>query len=247
MLAKEAGVDVLEANEPVGDQLVRHATMLDALESGRLPSGLFEATADRLEALRARYGIDGTLPALPEAPASRRETALAIARQTIAHVGNAPFRPVEAGDGTLLVDFQRTRTTEAKNPAGRRPVLRDAVQRHLPGARVRSISERPDREEIAAAVTAAATAQTLVLLTRDAADLERQRQIADALIKAGAARVIHVAMRGPYDAGTLARADDTLLLFGDPAVSIEALAEVLAGRSQPTAQAPVTLPGLATV
>src|SRR5699024_1428799 len=37
VLAKMAGVDVLETNESVDDQLVRHAALVDALESGHIP------------------------------------------------------------------------------------------------------------------------------------------------------------------------------------------------------------------
>jgi hypothetical protein len=36
-------------------------------------------------------------------------------------------------------------------------------------------------------------------------------------------------MRGPYDAGIFGDVSDTLLTFGDPAVTVEALVNILAG------------------
>jgi beta-N-acetylhexosaminidase len=246
ILAKLAGVDMLEANESLADQGVRQAALLDALESGRIPAGIFEATADRVAALRDRYGITGKIDALPAHQGGRRRTALEIARRTIAHAGTQPWRPVSRDGATLVVDFQRLRATEAEDQVGRAQVLRGALAGALPGAVVATLSDKPAREEIALAVRRAAESTTLVILTRDAADLRRQVEIADAVIGAApdSARVVHCPMRGPYDATTLARADDLLFTFGDPAISIEALVDVLAGEHAPAARMPVVVPGL---
>ena len=114
-------------------------------------------------------------------------------------------------------------------------------------ATVVALSDEPTDREIDGAVTAASKATTLVILTRDASDLPRQVAIANRAIAAAPeeARVIHCPMRGPYDAGTLARADDWLFTFGDPALSIEALVAALAGEAATTARMPVAVPGLA--
>jgi hypothetical protein len=147
----------------------------------------------------------------------------------------------------VVVDFQRFRTTEAEDPVGRAKVLRDDVRASLPAATVVALSDEPADEEIEQAVSAARAARTLVILTRDASDLPRQVAIANAAIAAapGDARIIHCAMRGPYDAGTLERVDDLLFTFGDPALSIQALVATLAGLRHPSGQMPVTVPGIA--
>ena len=245
ILAKLAGADLLEANESLDDQRIRHAALVDALESGRLSDQHFLPTVDRLEAVRKRYGIDGRSHPLPELPASLWETARAIAARTVAHAGAGSFSPVDA-DGTVMLDFQRFRATEAEDPVGRAGILRDVITRELPGATIVTLSDELAEEEIDRAVEAASGARTLVILTRDASDLPRQVEAANRAIAAApeTARVVHCPMRGPYDAGSLDRVDDWLFIFGDPALSIEALVATLAGRRQPGARLPVTVPGI---
>jgi beta-N-acetylhexosaminidase len=245
IIAKLAGVDMLEANESLDDQRIRHEALVDALESGRISDQHFLPTIDRLDAVRQRYGIDGEPHPLPEQPASLRETAHAIAARTVAHSGSEPFRPVDP-EGAVVIDFQRFRTTEAEDPVGRAGVLRDAVALRLPGAEVVTLSDEPTDAEVGRAVATAAAAKTLVILTRDASDLPRQVAIANRAIAAvpEGARIVHCSMRGPYDAGALDRADDVLFTFGDPAISIEALVAALAGETPPAARMPVRVPGL---
>lgn len=247
VLAKLAGVDVLEANEPLATQRMRHQALLEALESGRIQQAALEATADRLDAARERYSITHEPTPLPEETTGRRRAAIEIAIRTIAHAGKTRFQPVEASPATVIVDFQRFRTTEAEDPVGRAQVLRDAVDETLPGTAVATLSDDPTPAEINEAIALASDAATVVILTRDASDLPRQAEIANQIITSApeSARIIHCCMRGPYDAGTLGGVTDHLFTFGDPAVSIEALVSVLAGTG-PTARMPVTVPGIAS-
>jgi uncharacterized protein (DUF849 family) len=80
-------------------------------------------------------------------------------------------------------------------------------------------------------------------MTRDATDFPYQVEIARQVIAAApdGARIVHVALRGPYDAGLLGDVDATLLTFGDPAVTLKALVGVLAGAIVPTTSVPVAL------
>jgi hypothetical protein len=92
------------------------------------------------------------------------------------------------------------------------------------------MSHDPQDPEIEEAQKAVTGADTLVLLTRDAVDHTYQAEIGkDLIARSDASRVIHVAMRGPYDAGIFGDVSDTLLTFGDPAVTVEALVDRLAG------------------
>jgi len=81
-------------------------------------------------------------------------------------------------------------------------------------------------------------------MTRDASDSPGQIEISERIIDAAGpdARIVHVALRGPYDSGVLGPVGDTILTFGDPAVTLKMLVGVLAGRIEPTATAPVSLP-----
>ncbi len=246
VLAKAAGVDVLEANESIANQLARHEALVEALESGRIPREAFEGTVRRLSTVRERYGITGEPAPLPARAARRGEIAFDIALRSVAHVGIKPFQPLDTTEGTVFVDFQRFRTTEAEDPVGRAQVLRDAVAMNVPGASVVTLSNDPTDDEVTEATARASEAKTLVVMTRDASDLPEQVAIANRVIAAApaTARVIHCCMRGPYDAGTLARADDLIFTFGDPRVSIDAMVAYLTGRQQEHAHLPVDVPGL---
>ncbi len=243
VLAKLAGVDVVESNDPLHDLLERHGTLLAALESGRIPASAFQETADRVDDVRERYQITGEPTELPKPPRDRADTAFEIALRTIDHGGPKPFAPVPPDASTVFIDFQRFRTTEAEDPVGRAGVLRDAIAEHLPGAVIATLSNDPTEDEIKQAIDSAGAASTLIILTRDASDLPRQAEIAQHVIASArdSARMIHCAMRGPYDAGRLANVDDFLFAFGDPAISIRALLAVLAG-APPTAILPVNIP-----
>ncbi|MDQ3540915.1 MAG: hypothetical protein M3440_09520, partial [Chloroflexota bacterium] len=158
-------------------------------------------------------------------------------------LGDRMYTPVAASERALIVDFQRLRTTEAEDPFNRGGIIREAATRLLPGSTVATLSHTPFSEEIDGVVDAARETDVVVILTRDAVDLPYQVEIARQVIAASAdARLIHVAFRGPYDAGVLGDVESTLLTFGDPAVTLHGLIDVLAGIHEPKAGIPVALP-----
>ncbi len=240
---KAAGVDVLESNESLDNQLIRHRALTAAIEEGTLPREAFARTVERLDTVRRTYGMDAITPPLEPAPGEWRAEATRIAASTVAVAGVDPFQPVAASERVLIVDFQRLRSSEAEDPFNRGGIIRDGVARLLPGAAVVTIEHSPTDDAIAHAVMTARDAAVLVFLTRDATDFPYQVEIGRRVIEeAGtAARIIHVALRGPYDAGCFGPVSDTLLTYGDPAVTLQALIDVLAGKASPTAGIPVQL------
>lgn len=239
---KAAGVDVLESNESLERQLVRHAALTEALDRGDLPLELFTRTRDRLDHVRDAYALGEATAPLGTQPGWWRREAMEIARGTIVVVGDRPFQPIASSERSLIVDFQRLRTTEAEDPFNRGGIVRDAADRLLPGSTVATLGHTPRSQEIENAIDAARDAHVIAILTRDAVELPYQVEIGRRVIAAApAAHVIHVALRGPYDAGILGDVESTLLTFGDPAVTLHGLIDVLAGAFQPQATVPVAL------
>lgn len=239
---KAAGVDVLESNESLERQLVRHAALTEAIERGDFPAELFTGTWERLDRVRDAYAVGDITPPLGPQPDWWRREALEIARRTIAIIGDRAFRPIASSERALIVDFQRLRSTEAEDPFNRGGIIREAAARLLPGSTVATLSHTPLSEEIDGVVDAAHAADVVVIQTRDAVDLPYQVEIARQVIAASAdARLIHVALRGPYDPGVLGDVESTLLTFGDPAVTLHGLIDVLAGIHEPQAGIPVAL------
>lgn len=227
--AKAAGVDCLESNETPAQIADRHAALVAAIEDGRLPVELFEATERRLAALRERFGV-GARRHVAQADGSLRDRAREVAARTIRTADGGDFRPLEAGRRTVVVDFQRRRASEAEDPFNRAGIVRNGLAERRPDVHVVTLSHEPDDAELATMREAVADAEVLVIMTRDATDNGYQVEIArDLIARANPSRVVHVALRGPYDAGTLGEVRDTLLTFGDPAVTLEALVERLVG------------------
>ncbi len=240
---KAAGVDVLESNESLDKQLVRFRALVAAVEDGSLPLDLFTSTVERLDSLRAAYGLAELTPPLPPVDPTLRAEAERIAAGTIAVVGGDPFVPIGDDEPALIVDFQRLRSSEAEDPFNRGGIIREETALQLPGTRVATLSHEPGDEEAAFAIDAARLAQTIVIMTRDATDFSYQVEISRRVIEAAGpdTRIVHVALRGPYDSGVLGSVGDTILTFGDPAVTLKMLVGVLSGQFEPTATVPVTL------
>lgn len=231
--AKAAGVDVLESNETPELILGRHQALVTALEDGTLPVEIFEATEARLAKLREQFSI-GHVPELKEPDPGIRDFARNVAAKSITIVRNSSFKPLDGATKTVVVDFQRLRASEAEEPYNRAGIIRDGIEQNVPNATVVTLSQDPDDTEIARVRESVDCVNILVLMTRDATDNAYQVDISkDLIARADADRVIHVALRGPYDAGVLGEVDDTILTYGDPAVTLEALVDLLTGNQVP--------------
>jgi beta-N-acetylhexosaminidase len=241
--AKAAGVDMLEANEPPEVQVARHGALVEGMVSGSLDRRLFTRTVERLDALRERFGIGHEVLDLPAVPEQREADALELARRAIVSVAGRPFRPVDPAEPGVIIDFQRHRGTEAEDPVLRGQLVRDLAARMLPNLDVVTIPHDPASENIDAALRTATGASTLIFLTRDATDNSYQVDIARQVISVAAphVRVIHIALRGPYDTGLIVEATDRLATYGDPAVTLQAVIEVLAGIVRITGTSPITI------
>ncbi len=227
ILAKAAGVDVLESSEPPAAMLERHAALVDAVESGRLSLEVFQRTADRMDALRHQFGF-GNNTTQDLDMESLREEAQTIARQGVRTASGAAVPTIPNNQHTVIIAFARLRNLEVVDRFDLPVVMEQAVANELPAARMITLGTEPDEHEIANAEAAASTASTLVICTRDAIQHRDQIEIGRRLITAARdARVIHVNLRGPYDTGLLGDVDETVFTYGDAVVSLRARASAL--------------------
>lgn len=230
MLAKAAGVDVLESSEPPAAMLERHEALINAVESGRLDIAVFEQTAARLEKLRAQFSI-GTVAAAEVDTDTIRHAAQAIAQKTIRTASDNPVPTIANDASTVIIAFARLRNLEVVDRFDLPTVMEHALAERLPQATVRTISSEPLNEEIAEAIALAASAKTLLVCTRDAIQHTYQQEIGRTIIAnaPASAVTIHVNLRGPYDRGLIGDVDETVFTYGDAVVSLRALASALAG------------------
>ncbi|MBA2278393.1 MAG: beta-N-acetylhexosaminidase [Chloroflexia bacterium] len=241
--AKLAGVDVLESNESLADQIDRVEAMAAALEDGRVPRAVFAGSAGRVAELRERFHLCHDVPPLAEAVPERATRVRDIARRSITALG--AFTPIAGATRLVVVDFQRYRSSEAEDPVHRAQVMREAIGAAFPRGAAVALSHEPREDEVRRATAAMRDVEVVVVVTRDACDLPAQAALARRIIgtRSAGTPVIHVAARGPYDAGLLGEVSATLLCYGDPAVSLLAVVDVLAGRARAGGTLPVALSG----
>lgn len=244
--AKAAGVDVLEANEPPADQQERCDAIARAIDNGELDVNELAQSAKRVQALRQQFRLGYHVPELTPFDESRRQAAREVARRSVTAVG--PFTPPNRSAKVVVIDFQRYRASEAEDPVNRAKVLREAMTEAFPGCVVVALSDEPAHLEITDAREAVKQAGAIVIVTRDADQALHQRDLAREFIALApvGTPVTHLAARSPYDAGLFGPTVGTLLIYGDPAVSLLAAVDAVAGAITPSGKLPVTLPDIAT-
>ena len=214
--AVNAGIDAVMVTTGIDRQLGAQ----EQLALGVPPARLAEAIG-RASAFRARYGVP--VPDEPFDDGPGQALAREIAHASITAVG--PPLP-RLGGPLRVVTF----------PAERRSPVEELAE---PERRL----ERMLHERLGTRVTLSADGSApegdgpLVVCTSSAFFDATQAERARALLRDGG---ILCALRSPYDA-TLLPSLPALLTYGDVPASLEALADVLAGRAVPRGRSPVRL------
>lgn len=213
--AINAGVDAVMVTTGIDRQLDAQ----EQLALGVPPPRLAEAIG-RAAAFRDRYGVD--VPDGPFDDGPGRALALELARASITHVGP----PLPDRTALRVVLFPPTRRSPVEELADPEARLEHLLRERLgPRVAVSSDGSAPEGDGPLAVCTSSASF--------DPAQADRAR----ALLRDGG---ILCALRSPYDA-TLVPNVPALLTYGDVPVSLEALADVLAGRALPRGTCPVRL------
>lgn len=229
LLSKAAGADVLLPLGPLAEQVTVAQALVAAVEDGRLERELFVATTRRLEALRATYQISYTLPRFEQPADELRDAALDLARRSITLVRDRGVLPLRPELRLALIDCLLPRGSNADEALERADLLRALIEAICPQTTSLTISPAPTDDELAEALALAARCDGVLLITRSAVLIEAQARLARALADVEVS-LVHVAARNPYDATLLPDAAATLLTYGDPELSLHALADVLGGR-----------------
>jgi beta-N-acetylhexosaminidase len=227
---KAAGTDLLESSEPPAAMIERHEALADAIGDGTLDIALFEETERRLQDLRERFHI-GEAPVFAPFAGELRERTQEVARRALRTASGSAIPALPDDPSTVIIAFARLRNLEVVDRFGLPSVMEDAIATDLPHATMITLSPELTDGEVDAAITAAQGATTLVVMTRDAINHEDQIAVGKRLLDAaGDARTIHVCLRGPYDRGLLGDVDETIFTFGDPVVTLRAIASAFAGK-----------------
>jgi len=157
-----------------------------------------------------------------------RALALDVARKAVTlQRDTANFLPLKESQKILVVvpDAPTRSDVQDDQLAGS---LVEAVRQFAPAAQGASTRS---------ALTAAGSADVIVLGTFDLAQQPAQQALARSLAATGTA-VVAVSLRGPYDAAAVPEIGTFLAVFGDRPIHLQAAAEALFGRFTPSGKVP---------
>jgi beta-N-acetylhexosaminidase len=237
--AFEAGADMLliagiksDDRQHLGDG---PPALLDAVKSGRVSEARLDQSVLRILEAKARRGILAGAVVAPVNPgigvlnsAEHRALALDAARKAVTlQRDNAHLVPLDPSKRILVVTPEVPTASDVRDDTLASSLL-EGVRQFAPkaaGANART------------AVSAATSADIIVLATFDLAQHGDEQALANSLLATGKP-VVGVALRGPYDAAAAPKIGTFLTAYGDRPVHVQAAAEALFGKLMPSGKAP---------
>ncbi len=226
-LAIGAGADCAVISHRLPLALEARNAIVEAVRTRELPLARLEEAAERVARLRSH------LASAPAAPFDEGQAlARRIAQGAITRVRGTSV--LDCATPVTLVSFEAaTREPPSLNLALRRRRLRSELLR----APLEPSSEM--REQLIA-LLAAQPGRTLIVVTRRASLHPLQLSAARAILALVPDAILVCALE-PFDAAALSQARHVLCSYGDDEFTIEALADVLAGRVPAAGRLPVRL------
>jgi beta-N-acetylhexosaminidase len=237
--AFEAGADLLLIAGITADDRMHLGdgppALLAAVQSGRISEARLDESVLRILEAKARRGVLPGAAAAPPVPDAsvlnspeHRALALDVARKAVTlqrdDAGLLPLRP-----------SQQVLVVEAPAPT-RSDVVDDTLAGNLLDA-VRQFAPSAVGASSRNAVSAAASADVIVLGTFDLAQSDAQQKLARDLAATGKP-VVAVSLRGPYDAAVATQIGTFVTVYGDRPVHLQAAAEALFGKLLPAGTVP---------
>jgi beta-N-acetylhexosaminidase len=233
VLAMRAGADVLTISHDLSVARAARDAIVAAAERGELDRRRLEAAAVAALALRCeRPAVVGhaDLPAV----------AAEIARRAITLVRGDPVLPSYRAVNVISFEGNLGDGVAAEVELG--ASLHLALRRRRFQAESLRVASNPDDEMIENLVTLidAQATRSLVILMRRAYLRPQQAKAIERLLDRARDAVL-ISAAEPFDAAHFSAARNVLCAYGDDEATLEALAEVLAGRLAPSGRLPVRL------
>jgi beta-N-acetylhexosaminidase len=196
----------------------------EALDDGRLSRQLFEATVRRLAALREQYRITETPAPLAMPLEEFAASALAIARRGITVRDTQGLLPLPPGTRLAATDCLLSRPAPVGGSAG--PRLPDMILQAFPQAAYLALEPDWPAEDEERACALGRRSDAILLVTRNACFIPSQAALAQRLAALGEPLIVAAVRNPKLDALELLDAA-IVRTYGDPAVSLRAMVDVL--------------------
>lgn len=233
--ALQAGADLVLFRFDETAQREGHRSILDAAQSGTLPS--LDASLTRLLDAKRRYTIltRSNSGRTPDATANAA-AALDIARQSITLLHN---------DGKVLPlrgqVYAIATTTADLTPLPGDSDLATELERSSPDVTARKFGTNINESQIAAALTESKTADVVVVGVADVGINDDQLKLVSRL--AAVKPTVLVSLRGPYDVSVAPNVAACICAYDGRLPSLRAVIEVITGARRPLGSLPVAVSG----
>jgi beta-N-acetylhexosaminidase len=222
VMAKAAGADIMLPLGTLESQVGVAARLAEAIHAGELSRQLFEATAQRLERLRARYGISHTPAPFVMLQEQFETDALAVARRGVSVRDSHGLLPLPPETRLALIDCLLSRSAPIGPGSTGAAQLPDMARQAFPQLAYLALEPDWSAEDEERALPLARQSKVILLVTRNAAFIPAQAALAERLATLGVPLIV-AAVRNPA-LGRLETLDVALVqTYGDPAVSLQAL------------------------
>ncbi len=233
--AANAGLDIILFSHTADKQHAAYDGLLAAVQNGEVSEETVNEANRRIEALKACFPLQARDVAKVATPEHE---------STVNQAARAAVTLVRAKDDVFpLKEADHPRAVMLELPSHRDSLVQDsyadfALQRivhaRMPGLRHVLLEVRPNADEV---TTAMGDAEIVILATRSAHLISRQRKVVSQVANSGK-HVILLAMRNPYDAG-LIEGGTVVCTAGDSYPSLLAIVDALNGDFVPDGRLPV--------
>ena len=243
VLAAIAGANTILFSHTREYQEEVYDALLEAVRSDRIPIETIDFSVEKIQAMKERFAVTDQ----PSIDVIRQPRHLKVAERaaragTVLVCNESGMIPLN-GDGSqpvTLIEFASNLETKSLE-VWDETRFSSSIRARLPDlASIWLDSREPSEESLSKALSEASSAGVLIVATRNAHLLPRQRMLAQKFLSAGKRNALFC-LRNPYDAGVLKSAESILCTCGDSSPSLESAADALVGRFSPSAILPVPL------
>lgn len=245
--AAQAGADLLLLTTKPEDQRRAHASLVQAIEEGRLDQVELLASAGRIRELKHWIAAQGSQPGLDIlGSAAHRAVADEIAARSITLVRDQaallPLR-LDAGQRMAVIILRPLDLTPADTSSYVKPALAQALRSFHDGVDDYMLPHAPEDSDIDAVIHALRDCDLVVIGTINASTQPGQAALVRAVLQTGIPTVV-IALRMPYDLLAFPEASTYLCCYSILEPSMRALARALVGQAGCPGRLPVSIPGM---
>ncbi len=241
VLAALAGANIIFFSHTRELQEAAYDALLEAARSGRLPPEKIDFAVEKVQEMKERFPVTDRPPLdIIRQPGHLSVMVKAARTGTVLLHSEAGMLPLRRDDSrrVALIEFASHLDTEALEQSGRAG-LAAILHELLPGVESVGLDpSTPSKETLNRANSLVSYADLVIVATRNAHLIPRQRELAQKFLSYGKLSIL-LCLRNPYDAGVLTGAETVLCTCGDGAPSLAAAVGALVGCFTPTAELPV--------